>query len=144
LNVIDEGVFAQQLFSLHPSSFASVNKQVDNEPTGNLYLPPLSTMPRSFKVRYIPCPVQSCTRQFTNQGGLKNHIRMHRTPQSNRDLRAHQPPLKVDVNINKDAQEPHPEHQNHPQNPEKVAKEKITYHPLINGMSLLFYSPKFT
>jgi hypothetical protein len=49
---------------------------------------------------------------------------------------------KRDVNINKDAQEPHPEHQNHPQNPKKVEKEKITYQ--INDMSLLFYSPKFT
>ena len=51
---------------------------------------PISTMPRSFKVRYIPYPVNSCTRQFTNQGGLKNHIRTHRTPQANQDLPAHQ------------------------------------------------------
>ena len=63
---------------------------------------------------------------------------MHCTPQSNHDLPAHQPPLNIDVDINKDAQEPHPEYQNHPQNPDKVGKEKITYHPLINGMLFFF------
>ena len=99
-------------------------------------------MPRSFKVRYIPCPVKSCNRQFTNQGGLKNHIRMHRTPQANQDLPAHQPPVNDD--IEEDAQEPHPEHQNHPLNPENFSKEKITYHPLINGTPFHFYSQKFS
>jgi len=98
-------------------------------------------MPRSFKARYIPCPVKSCTRQFTNQGGLKNHIRMHRMPQANQDLPAHQPP-ENDENIladnEEDAQELGPEHQNNPPNPEKVAKEKITYHPLINGTPTIF------
>ena len=103
----------------------------------------ISTIPRSFKVHYIPCPVKSCSCQFTNQGGLKNHIRMHRTPQTNQDQPAHQPPMNDDnipVNIEQDAQEPHPEPQNHPLNPEKVIKEKVTYHPLINGMLSPFYS----
>ena len=130
MNVIDEGVFAQW-FGLDPASFASVNKQVDYEPSCEFAGLPISTMPRSFKVRYIPCPVKSCTRQFTNQGGLKNHIRIHRTPQANQDLPAHQPPVHDDnipVDIEEDAQEP-----NHPPNPERVEKEKITYHPLING-----------
>jgi hypothetical protein len=103
-------------------------------------------MPRSFKVRYIPCPVKSCTRQFTNQGGLKNHIRMHRTPKANPDLPAHQPPmddndLLHDDDFLGDNDIPvDPEHQHHPQNPEKVAKEKVTYHPLINGKPTHFYS----
>lgn len=144
MTVIDEGVFARWL-SLNPSSFASVNKQVDYKPSCEFASLPISTMPRSFKVRYIPCPVKSCTRQFTNQGGLKNHIRMHRTPQANQDQPAYQAPMNDDnipVDIEQDAQEPHPEHQNHPPNPEKVAKEKITYHPLINGTLSPFYSQK--
>ena len=93
-------------------------------------------MPRSFKVRYIPCPIKSCTRQFTNQGGLKNHIRMHRTPQANHDLPAHQPPVNEDnilLDIEQDAQELGPADLDHPPNPEKSTKETVTYHPLING-----------
>jgi hypothetical protein len=92
-------------------------------------------MPRSFKVRYIPCPVKSCTRQFTNQGGLKNHIRMHRTPNANPALPANQPPAIMNDNDNlgenniPDDQEDH----NPPPNHEKIAKETVTYHPLING-----------
>jgi hypothetical protein len=35
-----------------------------------------------------------------------------------------------------------PEHWNHPLNPEKVAKEKVTYHPLINGKPFHFHSSK--
>lgn len=52
-------------------------------------------MPCSFKFRYIPCPVRTCNRQFTNQAGLKNHIWMHCTPQAkaNVNLPAHQPPM---------------------------------------------------
>jgi hypothetical protein len=102
-------------------------------------------MPHSFKVHYIPCPVKPCTRQFTNQGGLKNHIRMHCTPQANQDLPAHQPPVNNDtilVDIEEDNQELGPGHQNHPPNPDKVAKEMITYHPLINGMPSHFYPQK--
>lgn len=101
-------------------------------------------MPRSFKVRYIPCPVKSCTRQFTNQGGLKNHIRMHRTPQANQDLPAQQPPVNDDNiladDIEEGALELGPEHQNNPPNPEKVTKEKVTYHPFVNGTPPHFYS----
>ena len=32
------------------------------------------------------------------------------------------------------------EHQDHPQNPEKPAKEKVAYHPLINGKLSHFHS----
>jgi hypothetical protein len=70
---------------------------------------------------------------------------MHRTPQANQDLLAHQPPVNDDnilVDIEEDAQEPGPGHGYHPHNPEKVAKEKITYHPLINGTLSHFYSQK--
>jgi hypothetical protein len=96
-------------------------------------------MPRSFKVRHIPCPVKSCSRQFTNQGGLKNHIRMHRTPKANPDESAHQPPIDDNIGLGDDDFFGDndipvvPEYQNHPQNHKKVAKEKVTYHPLING-----------
>ena len=48
------------------------------------------------------------------------------------------------VDIEDDAQEPHPEHQNHALNPEKVTKEKITFHPLINGTLSHLYSQKFS
>jgi hypothetical protein len=97
-------------------------------------------MPRSFKVRYIPCPVKPCTRQFTNQGGLKNHIRTHRTPKANQDLPAHQPPLNNnDILVDNDVLVD-PEHHDPPPNPEKVPKEKVTYHPLINGRLPHFYS----
>jgi hypothetical protein len=65
-------------------------------------------------------------------------------PQANYDLPAQQPPLDIQVNINKDTQKPHPEHQNHPQNPENFRKEKITYYPLINGTPFIFYSQKFS
>ena len=94
-------------------------------------------MPRTFKVRYIPCPIKTCTRQFTNQGGLKNHIRMHRTPKANQDLPAHQPDMD-DNNIQLEANNDIPidndvqmdsEHQNQAQNPEKGDKEKVNYHP---------------
>jgi hypothetical protein len=91
-------------------------------------------MPRSFKVRYIPCPFKSCGRQFTNQGGLKNHIRIHRTPQP---IPVHHPSdltfdeQDIPVDIRQDAQEM--EHQGQPM-PEKPAREKIAYYPLINGL----------
>ena len=55
---------------------------------------------------------------------------MHRTPQANQDLPAHQPPAHDDnipIDIEEDTEEP-----NHPPNPERVEKENITYHPLIN------------
>ena len=71
---------------------------------------------------------------------------MHRTPQANQDLPAQQPPVNDEnilADIEEDAQELGPEHQNHPPNPGKVAKEKITYHPLINSTPSYFYSPKF-
>jgi len=100
-------------------------------------------MPRSFKVRYIPCPVKTCGRQFTNQGGLKNHIQTHRTPQANHTVP--QPPVHEDdipADIGQDAQELDPEYQEHQPAPEGPAKEKITYHPLINGSS--FHIFKFT
>ena len=142
MNVIDEGVFARW-FGLAPSSFASVNK-VDYEPHFEFGGLPITTMPRSFKVRYIPCPVPSCTRQFTNRGGLKNHIRIHRTPQANQNLPAHQPPVNdgdiVVDDIKEGAPALGPEHQDHPPHPEKVTKETVTYHPLINGTPPHFYS----
>jgi len=61
---------------------------------------------------------------------------MHRMPQANHELPAHQPPVNEDdilVDIEEDVQEQGPEDQDHPSNPEKAAKEKITHHPLING-----------
>lgn len=128
---------------IHPHLLPSTIRLITN-PVASL---PISTMPHSFKVCYIPCPVKSCTCQFTNQGHLKNHIQMHRMPQANQDLPAHQPPMnddKILVDIDEDAQELHPEDQNHALNPDKVAKEKITYHPLINGMPSHFYSQKFS
>ena len=90
-------------------------------------------MPRSFKVRYIPCPVKSCTRQFTNQGGLKNHIRMHRTPQADPDLPAHQHPMNDNGVLGNNNVLFDQEPQNHAPNLEGLEKEQVTYHPLING-----------
>src|SRR6266498_1241709 len=93
-------------------------------------------MPHSFKVRYISCPVKSCTRQFTNQGSLKNHIQMHRTPQANHDEPVH--PLVVEdiLDIQEDAQGRLPVDEPHLSAPEGHAKEKIIYYPLINGLPL--------
>jgi hypothetical protein len=125
------------IFILLPSKTVQYGEQVQ-------IFPILSTMPRSFKVRHIPCPVKSCTRQFTNQGGLKNHVRIHRTPKKNPEL-PHQQPMNDDIDIDDydildDNDVPvDPEHQNHPQNPEKATKEKVTHHPLINGKPLHFY-----
>jgi hypothetical protein len=71
---------------------------------------------------------------------------MHRTPKANPALPAHQPPVDDydlqamddnDVQADNDVLVD-PEHQNHPRNPEKVAKEKVTYHPLINGKVSVF------
>ena len=138
LTVIDKGVFAQWFpFFI----FASVNKPVGY---GELTLSPTSTMPRSIKIRYIPCPVKSCTRQFTNQGGLKNHIRMHCTPKANPNLQPHQPPMDDNNVLDGDFfwgdNDIPVEHQDHPRNPEKPAKEKVAYHPLINGKLSHFHS----
>ena len=70
---------------------------------------------------------------------------MHRTPKANPDLPAHQPAMD-DNNLPADdfffGDDDIPvdlEHQLHPQNPVKVPKEKITYHPLINGKPFLFF-----
>jgi len=99
-------------------------------------------MPRSFKVRYIPCPVKSCTRQFTNQGGLKNHIRMHRKPQANPvhqpAFNEHEQDVPVDIQQHEDVQEEGLEDLDHPLTRDGTAREEITYHPLINGLQLLF------
>ena len=64
---------------------------------------------------------------------------MHRTPKANQDMPAHQPDIDEnyiqgdnDIPIDNDVQLD-PEHQNQPQNPEKGDKEKVNYHPLING-----------
>jgi hypothetical protein len=109
---------------LDSASFASVNKQ--------FRFSPLSTMPRSFKVRYIPCPVKTCTRQFTNQGGLKNHIRMHRRPQTEQvqqlEPARHEEDVPVDM---ENIQDDHV----HPPTSEGT-KEKVAHHPLINGLPL--------
>jgi hypothetical protein len=123
------------------SYFASVNKQGDYGEAG-LIFSYTSTMPRSFKVRYIPCPEKTCTRQFTNQSGLKNHIRTHRTPKANPNRPAPQPPINDnnnDILVDDDVLVD-PEHLNPPPNPENDPREKVTYHPLINGKPPLFYS----
>ena len=104
-------------------------------------------MPRSFKVRYIPCPVKSYNRQFTNQGGLKNHIQMHCTPKINAHLLAHELPMNdngfpIDNIEEPGASEMNPEHENHPPNPGNVVKEKVTYHSLINGTPSHFIHSK--
>jgi hypothetical protein len=91
-------------------------------------------MPRSFKVRYIPCPVKTCTRQFTNQGGLKNHIRMHRKPQNEQVQQ--QPGYEEDIPVDmQNIQDLEPDDQVHPLNSER-AKEKVAHHSLINGLPL--------
>jgi hypothetical protein len=91
-------------------------------------------MPRSFKVRYIPCPVKTCTRQFTNQGGLKNHIRMHRKPQNERVQQQPGPEedIPVDMQIIQDLEPDDPVYSS---NSER-AEAKVAYHPLTNGLPL--------
>ena len=75
---------------------------------------------------------------------------MHRTPKANPHLPAHQPPMDnndvpADVFFLGDNDIPvDPEHQHHPQNPVKATKEKVTYHPLINGkLSRFFFSDRY-
>ena len=63
---------------------------------------------------------------------------MHRTPKANPDPPADQPPMNDndvlgDNNILFNAD------QDHPANLEGFAKEKVTYHPLINGKPPPFF-----
>ncbi|KAF8801773.1 hypothetical protein BYT27DRAFT_7226673 [Phlegmacium glaucopus] len=62
---------------------------------------------------------------------------MPRSFKANHELPAHQPPVNegdILVDIEDNAQEQGLQGQDHLPNPEKAAKEKITYHPLINGL----------
>ena len=91
LIVIDKVCLLNILVWIYPHLLPSTNRLNTENLVTTIY--PISTMPRSFKVRYIPCPVKSCNCQFTNQGGLKNHIRMHHTPKINAHLLAHELPM---------------------------------------------------
>jgi hypothetical protein len=114
-------------------------------------------MPRTIKSRNIPCTISGCTKTFSNRGGLKNHLKIHRVP------RQHIPPLQNQTPV------PEQHFANHPipgspipggfqpegemmdvgddGTPRKKG-ERVRYHPLINGtpfsfIIMLYFIPCF-
>lgn len=112
-------------------SFVSLSKKFSN------------TMPRTIKTRNIPCSVPGCTKTFSNRGGLKNHLRVHRIPRQ----RLPRSPVP-EQHFNNDSRHPSPiaggsrhesEHMDTADDGTSYKKgERVRYHPLINGTHFLF------
>jgi hypothetical protein len=91
-------------------------------------------MPRTIKARNIPCAVPGCTKTFSNRGGLKNHLKVHRKP------RQHIPEQHL---ANNNHRSPSPIPGGFQPEGEQVDTaddgashrrgERVRYHPLING-----------
>lgn len=107
-------------------------------------------MPRSTKIRSIPCPFanRGCNVLFTNKSGLTNHLRTHRrpaaapatspTPTSPHDGLPFQGPDE-DSDVEMYPAEPDGTHQGPTQENTETQQERILHHPLINGS----YFPAF-
>lgn len=110
-------------------------------------------MPRTFKTRNIPCSVPGCTKTFSNRGGLKNHLRVHRFPRQRVPPPQSQSPVPVvlpDQQFDNGNNHPSPiqggsQHESEPQDAADDVRthlrgERVQYHPFINGTHFLFLS----
>lgn len=89
----------------------------------------LTDMPRTFRPRNIPCPIEGCGLFFTNQSGVKNHLRIHRQIQPTATIqpRAHTPSADISIHGSPPRLSPRSP------SPPSSTKEDIRFHPLING-----------
>jgi hypothetical protein len=107
-------------------------------------------MPRTFQPRNIPCSVEGCNRYFTNRGGLRNHLRIHRRDfqRLNQHLHPPTPPAgdtnsapHSPINYEDDYDPPEAPLIRTPSPEAPVSGETCTIHPLINGKYywMIFY-----
>ena len=115
-------------------------------------------MPRTIKPRNIPCTIPACTKTFSNRGGLKNHLKVHRIPRQRIPPPLRQTPVPDQAFAN-DNNPPSPmpggsQAEDEPMNAaddrtSHKRGERVRYHPLINGTPFLpsnfavFYSLLF-
>jgi hypothetical protein len=107
----------------------------------------LNTMPRTFKTRNIPCSIPGCTKTFSNRGGLKNHLRVHRFPRQRVPPPQSQSPVPGQQ-FDNDHPSPIQGGSQHESEPKDTTEdvtshmrgERVQYHPFINGTHFLFLS----
>jgi hypothetical protein len=97
----------------------------------------VTIMPRSFRPRNIPCPVNGCNLFFTNRSGLRNHARVHRP--FRRPAVPPAPASDLPSILPHDSKPPSghnfvPPLTPPPPDDPHISEETVYIHPLINGV----------